>query len=76
MLSKNLEIQKKAVPLHSVISFSVINYVVSMRGPHVSGDNLFFLFIYTHLWLPETEIHTEIPHQRKMHINGKSMLIS
>ena len=25
-----------------VISFSVINYVVSMRGPHVSGDNLFF----------------------------------
>ena len=47
MLSKNLEIQKKAVPLHSVISFSVINYVVSMRGPHVSGDNLFF-FIYTH----------------------------
>ena len=24
------------------ISFSVINYVVSMRGPHVSGDNLFF----------------------------------
>ena len=26
-----------------VISFSVINYVVSMRGPHVSGDNLFFL---------------------------------
>ena len=26
---KNLEIQKKAVPLHSVISFSVINYVVS-----------------------------------------------
>ena len=45
MLSKNLEIQKKAVSLHSVISFSVINYVVSMRGPHVSGDNLFFLFI-------------------------------
>ena len=45
MLSKNLEIRKKAVPLHSVISFSVINYVVSMRGPHVSGDNLFFLFI-------------------------------
>ena len=42
MLSKNLEIRKKAVPLHSVISFSVINYVVSMRGPHVSGDNLFF----------------------------------
>ena len=28
-----------------VISFSVINYVVSMRGPHVSGDNLFFLYL-------------------------------
>ena len=37
-----MEIQEKALPLHSVISFSVINYVVSMRGPHVSGDNLFF----------------------------------
>ena len=28
--------------MHQVISFSVINYVVSMRGPHGSGDNLFF----------------------------------
>ena len=37
-----MEIQEKALPLHPVISFSVINYVVSMRGPHVSGDNLFF----------------------------------
>ncbi len=31
--------------MHQVISFSVINYVVSMRGPHGSGDNLFF-FVY------------------------------
>ena len=31
-----------------VISFSVINYVVSMRGPHVSGDNLFFYVYPSH----------------------------
>ena len=74
MLSKNLEIQKKAVPLHSVISFSVINYVVSMRGPHVSGDNLFFLFILIP-GCPKPD-SIPIPHQREMHINGKSMLIS
>ena len=43
IIRKNLEIPEKALPLHPVISFSVINYVVSMRGPHVSGDNLFFL---------------------------------
>jgi len=42
---KVLEILKNAVPLHPVISFSVINYVVSMRGPHGSGDNLFFCII-------------------------------
>ena len=48
IVRKNLEIWKKAVPLHSVISFSVINYVVSMRGPHGSGDNLFF-YVYTPL---------------------------
>ena len=29
MKEKNLEFKKNAVPLHSVISFSVINYVVS-----------------------------------------------
>ena len=58
MLSKNLEIRKKAVPLHSVISFSVINYVVSMRGPHVSGDNLFFLFILIP-GCPKTGINTD-----------------
>ena len=75
MLSKNLEIQKKAVPLHSVISFSVINYVVSMRGPHVSGDNLFFLFILIP-GCPKPGSSIPIPHQRKMRINGKSILIS
>ena len=64
MLSKNLEIRKKAVPLHSVISFSVINYVVSMRGPHVSGDNLFFLFIL----IPGCPKPDSIPRFR---INGK-----
>ena len=52
-----MEIWKKAVPLHSVISFSVINYVVSMRGPHGSGDNLFF-YVYTPLnAIPKAERH-------------------
>ena len=75
MLSKNLEIRKKAVPLHSVISFSVINYVVSMRGPHVSGDNLFFLFIL----IPGCPKPESIPIRGIIasteSINGKSMLI-
>ena len=34
-----------SLPLHSVISFSVINYVVSMRHPRVS-DDVSFCFIY------------------------------
>ncbi len=75
MLSKNLEIQKKAVPLHSVISFSVINYVVSMRGPHVSGDNLFF-FIYLYPSLAarnrnpyRDSASTGNAHQRKIHVD-------
>ena len=42
---KLLRLFGKAVPLHSVISFSVINYVVSMRHPRVS-DEVSFLFIY------------------------------
>ena len=40
-----LQISEKAVPLRPVISFSVINYVVSMRHPRASGDVSFFLFI-------------------------------
>ena len=32
----------KSVPLHSVISFSVINYVVSVRRPRESGEVSFF----------------------------------
>ena len=39
---KLLQMQKNAVPLHPVISFSVINYVVSMRRPRVSGEVSFF----------------------------------
>ena len=34
----------KCVPLHSVISFSVINYVVSMRRPRVSGEVSFLFY--------------------------------
>ena len=33
----------KSVSLHTVISFSVINYVVSMRRPRASGEVSFFL---------------------------------
>ena len=33
---------EKCLPLHPVISFSVINYVVSMRRPRVSGEVSFF----------------------------------
>ena len=36
--------RKNSVPLHPVISFSVINYVVSMRRPRVSGE-VSFLFL-------------------------------
>ena len=46
--------RKNSVPLHPVISFSVINYVVSMRRPRASGE-VSFLF-YTGL----------IPHDRKL----------
>ena len=38
-----LRIWRKSVPLHTVISFSVINYVVSMRRPRESGEVSFFL---------------------------------
>ena len=40
-----LRIPSKAVPLYPVISFSVINYVVSMRHPRVS-DEVSSFFIY------------------------------
>ena len=66
MLSKNLEIRKKAVPLHSVISFSVINYVVSMRGPHVSGDNLFFYLYSSPVARNRNQYRFGIMHQRKI----------
>ena len=45
---KLLTASQKALPLHPVISFSVINYVVSMRHPRES-DEVSFSFIY----LPE-----------------------
>ena len=34
-----------SLPWHPVISFSVINYVVSVRRPRESGEVSFFLFI-------------------------------
>ena len=43
---KLLQMQKNAVPLHPVISFSVINYVVSMRRPRVSGEVSFLFYQY------------------------------
>ena len=48
LTSKLLTALQKALPLHPVISFSVINYVVSMRHPRES-DEVSFSFIY----LPE-----------------------
>ena len=41
-----LTAKRNALPLHTVISFSVINYVVSMRHPRES-DEVSFSFIYT-----------------------------
>ena len=41
---KLLQVVANSVSLHPVISFSVINYVVSMRRPRVSGEVSFFLF--------------------------------
>ena len=41
---------EKCLPLHPVISFSVINYVVSMRRPRVSGE-VSFLFILSPQYL-------------------------
>ena len=37
-----LHLMKKAVPLQTVISFSVINYVVSMRVPTRVAISSFF----------------------------------
>ena len=39
---KLLRVWKIAVPLHTVISFSVINYVVSMRCPTRVAQLIFF----------------------------------
>ena len=39
-----LQSKKIALPLHLVISFSVINYVVSMRHPRESDEVSFFLY--------------------------------
>ena len=44
-MEKVLQLFPKALPLHPVISFSVINYVVSMRHPRES-DEVSFSFIY------------------------------
>ena len=41
---KLLRAKKLALPLHPVISFSVINYVVSMRHPRESDEVSFFLY--------------------------------
>ena len=57
LTAKLLQMQKNAVPLHPVISFSVINYVVSMRRPRASGEVSFFLLVtqisITTKWLPD-----------------------
>ena len=42
LTDKLLQMHKICLPLHSVISFSVINYVVSMRRPRASGEVSFF----------------------------------
>ena len=39
---KLLQTKEIALPLYPVISFSVINYVVSMRRPHENGGVSFF----------------------------------
>ena len=39
-----LQLLEKSIPLYPVISFSVINYVVSMRHPRAS-DEVSFSFI-------------------------------
>ena len=44
LTTKLLTRAEKCLPLHSVISFSVINYVVMMRHPRVS-DEVSFCFI-------------------------------
>ena len=41
---KILQISEKAVPLCPVISFSVINYVVSMRVPTRVAISSFFIY--------------------------------
>ena len=46
-LEQILLMSEKAVPLHPVISFSVINYVVSMRRPRESGEVSFFYLRYS-----------------------------
>jgi hypothetical protein len=52
---KLLTATQKALPLHPVISFSVINYVVSMRHPRES-DEVSFSFIY-HLLAFKSKLH-------------------
>ena len=42
---KLLTATQKALPLHPVLSFSVINYVVSMRPLRVSDDVSFSFYI-------------------------------
>ena len=42
-----LQVPENSVPLHSVISFSVINYVVSMRCPTRVAQLIFFVPVRT-----------------------------
>ena len=42
-----MQVPENAVPLHSVISFSVINYVVSMRCPTRVAQLIFFVPVRT-----------------------------
>ena len=42
-----LQLIKLALPLHTVISFSVINYVVSMRCPTRVAQLIFFVLCHS-----------------------------
>ncbi len=65
---------EKCLPLHSVISFSVINYVVSMRRPRASGEVSFFLH-HSSSGKRKTELQSAFlpifhPYLATMEING------
>ena len=61
ILTRNLLLRIKiALPLHPVISFSVINYVVSMRHPRES-DEVSFSFIYPQSRLMLSILRCSVP---------------